>query len=315
MSSYLDTLEALRKNSGYWAERIVSQLRYAANLSKAKNGAYDQLISQAVDFLDGKCSEEGAISKAAAVMAEEMISELSPAAKGFKIICTAHAHIDMNWMWNYAETAAISLDTFRTMLNLMNEYPDFKFSQSQASVYEIVEIYDPEMLEEIKQRVREGRWEVTAATWVEADKNMPCGESFARHILYTRRYLSRLLGISPDCLKIDFEPDTFGHSRNVPEILSRGGVKYYYHCRGYDGHNIYRWKSPSGSSVIAYKDPFGYNSGIDPEIAMIVPIFCTERGMDTMLKVYGVGDHGGGPTRRDVEKLIEMNKWPVFPTI
>jgi alpha-mannosidase len=82
----------------------------------------------------------------------------------------------MNWMWDYAETVAISLDTFRTMLNLMNEYPDFKFSQSQASVYEIVEKYDPEMLEEIRERVREGRWEVTATTWVEADKNMPCGD-------------------------------------------------------------------------------------------------------------------------------------------
>jgi alpha-mannosidase len=156
----------------------------------------------------------------------------------------------MNWMWRFDETVAATLDTFRTMLNLMEEYPEFKFSQSQASVYKIVEEFDPDMLEEIKKRIKEGRWEVTASTWVESDKNMPNGESLVRHILYTKRYLSELLGVDPGTLNIDFEPDTFGHNLNVPEILARGGVKYYYHCRGYDGHDIYRWKSPSGSSVI-----------------------------------------------------------------
>lgn len=315
MVNFYDKLEELRSNTGYWAERILSELRYCVKLSKVSGGAFDRLICDAVMYLDGRSKEEGVISKEAALMAESMIMELSSVAKSYRMICAAHAHIDMNWMWSYAETVATTLDTFRTMLRLMEEYPDFKFSQSQASVYRIVEEYDPDMLEEIKERIKEGRWEVTAATWVEADKNMPNGESFARHILYTKRYLSKLLEIDPDSLKLDFEPDTFGHSRNVPEVLSKGGVKYYYHCRGYEGHDIYRWKSPSGASVIAYREPVGYNASIDSEIAMIVPEFCDRHGMKTMLKVYGVGDHGGGPTRRDVERLIEMNSWPVFPTI
>ncbi len=111
------------------------------------------------------------------------------------------------------------------MLDLMNEYPGFTFSQSQASVYRIVEEHDPELLKEIRRRVKEGRWEVTASTWVETDKNMPCGESLARHVLYTKRYLARLFDLEGERLAIDFEPDTFGHSRNVPEILARGGVR------------------------------------------------------------------------------------------
>lgn len=304
-----------QKTSGYWAERILAQLGYAVKLSEVGNGSHDSLLEEVIGFLDGQVKEEGALTKTAAVQAESKIRGLSTEAKAYEMFCAAHAHIDMNWMWGYAETAAITLDTFRTMLNLMEEYPDFKFSQSQASVYRIVEEHDPAMLEEIKARVREGRWEVTASTWVETDKNMPNGESLARHILYTKKYLSTLLELDPDSLSLDFEPDTFGHNRNVPEILQRGGVKYYYHCRGYEGHHIYRWKSPSGSSLLMYREPMWYNAYIDSDIALAVPEFCKKHGIRTMLKVYGVGDHGGGPTRRDLEKLIDMNTWPVFPSI
>lgn len=304
-----------RKTSGYWPERILSQLEYAAELSRVKAGRYDKLIYKAAAYLEDYCVKEGALTKSAVHAAEDMLHELSGDAKSYHIICAAHAHIDMNWMWGLAETVAITIDTFRTMLDMMKEYPDFTFSQSQASVYRIVEEYDPEMLKEIKARMKEGRWEVTASTWVETDKNMPNGESLTRHILYTKEYLSGLLEIAPDSLNLDFEPDTFGHSLNVPEILTRGGIKYYYHCRGYDGHHIYRWRSPSGSTVLVYRERDWYNADIRPDMARSVPEFCSAHGMDTMLKVYGVGDHGGGPTRRDIEKIMDMSGWPVFPSI
>ncbi|MDO8685283.1 MAG: hypothetical protein Q7J78_01275, partial [Clostridiales bacterium] len=209
MKIIIAKLEELKvKTRGYWADRVLSQLGYAVKLSKVNGGKFDGLIGNAVKFLAGCYVEEGTVTKDAASKTEEMIQELTAAAKSFKMICTAHAHIDMNWMWGFAETVAITLDTFRTMLNLMKEYPEYRFSQSQASVYKIVEEYDPVMLEEIKARVREGRWEVTASTWVETDKNMPNGESLSRHILYTRKYLAKLLDLDPDTLNIDFEPDT-----------------------------------------------------------------------------------------------------------
>lgn len=299
--------------TGYWGNRILSELEYAYNLSSISNHQYDQLIESALHFIEGKCSLEKAISKDTALQTEKMITKLSAEAKRFKMICTAHAHIDMNWMWSWDETVAVTLDTFRTMLNLLEEYPDFKFSQSQAAVYRIVEQYAPEMLEEIKARVNEGRWEVTASHWVEADKNMPNGESLTRQILYTKKYLSKLLDIDPTSLNLDFEPDTFGHSVNVPEILTQGGIKYYYHCRGYDNHNLYKWEAPSGNQVIVYREPIWYNAEIEPSMALHVPAFCKRHQMDTMLKVYGVGDHGGGPTRRDIERIMDMNTWPVFP--
>lgn len=300
---------------GYWGKRIVSELEYAYQLSRTQDQRYDHLLDSAIQFINREYSAAGTITKQTVLKAEEMLREISAEAKKYQMICAAHAHIDMNWMWRWDETVAISLDTFRTMLDLMKEYPDFTFSQSQASVYKIVEDYAPEMLEEIKARVKEGRWEVTASTWVEADKNIPNGESMARHILYTKRYLSRLLDIEPDSLNLDFEPDTFGHSINVPEILARGGVKYYYHCRGAEGHNLLRWVAPSGRSIIVYREPFWYNAAIEPEMTLYIPQFCQQYGLNSALRVYGVGDHGGGPTRQDIEKIRDMNTWPIFPTI
>lgn len=309
----LDQLK--QKASGYWPSRIINQLQYAHELSQVDGGKYDALVEQAIAFLVDRAEKETAITEAAARQAESMISSLSSTAKRYQVVCAAHAHIDMNWMWRWDETVAISLDTFRTMLNLMEEFPDFKFSQSQASVYQIVEQYAPEMLEEIRARIQAGRWEVTASTWVEADKNLPNGESHARHLLYTRRYLKKLLGLSDDDFQLDFEPDTFGHNAFVPEILANGGVKFYYHCRGDNTHLLYRWTAPSGQSIIVYREPTWYLGSIEPEMALYAPSFCARYGMDTMLKVYGVGDHGGGPTRRDLEKIIDFNTWPVFPTV
>jgi alpha-mannosidase len=312
----INFIELVERSKGrYWEERICAQIQYARRLSRVNNGIYGELIDSAEKFVVERFDEDGAITRSSAHEAEEMLKSISHDAKKYRIICAAHAHIDMNWMWRWDETVAITLDTFNTMLTLMDEYKDFKFSQSQASVYKIVEDYDPKMLEKIKARVKEGRWEITASSWVEADKNLPNGESLARHILYTKKYLSRLFEIEPKSLNVDFEPDTFGHNLNVPEILSKGGVEFYYHCRGYEGHNIYRWKAPSGSSIIVYREPLWYNANIESEMALYVPEFCSKHGLDTMLKVYGVGDHGGGPTRRDIEKLLDMSTWPVFPEI
>lgn len=304
-----------KKSSGYWSNRAIVQIEYSYKLSKINASSYDSLISSVVQYANCKMQEEGAITKISCQHIENLLAELSSVAKAFKMIFVAHAHIDMNWKWRWDETVAITLETFNTMLRLMEEYPDFKFSQSQGAVYRIVEMYDPSMLRQIQEKVKEGRWEITASTWVEADKNMPNGESLARQILYTKQYLSRLFDLAPNSLCLDFEPDTFGHSINVPEILACGGVRYYYHCRGDEGQNLYRWYAPSGNAVTVFRDPGNYSGAIYPDMALPVPEFCTKYGMDTMLKVYGVGDHGGGPTRRDLESIIDMAKWPIFPQI
>ena len=313
-----DTVQALMRHRGSapHADRILCQLNYAMSLSGALGGKWDDTVSRAADLLSALVAEEGALTKAAAKAAEEVLLPLSEDAKKYRMHCVAHAHIDMNWMWGYQETVSVTVDTFRTVLNLMKEYPHLTFGQSQASTYEIIEKYAPSMLPEIRERIREGRWDVTAATWVETDKNMPSGESLARHILYTARYLSRLLEIPAGSLNLDFEPDTFGHNVSVPEISAAGGVKYYYHCRGNDdAPNAYVWRGRAGGELLVYREPHWYNSTIDPNMFWDVPLQCEAQGISCLLNVYGVGDHGGGPTRRDVERLTDMATWPVMPTV
>lgn len=215
--------------------RLISQLEFAIRLNEAQDGHFDGPLREAMQFLAAAMEEDGVLTCAVCRRGEELLLPLHDAAKEYKLILAGHAHIDMDWMWSYHETVASALATFRTVLNLMEQYPHFHFSQSQASVYQMVEEYDPDMMAEIQTRIREGRWEVTASAWVETDKNMPSTESLLRHIEYTRNYLNRVWGIDPDKLEIDFSPDTFGHSAFIPEIDAFGGVKYMYHCRALDG--------------------------------------------------------------------------------
>ncbi|HHX71921.1 MAG TPA: alpha-mannosidase, partial [Clostridiales bacterium] len=292
-----------------------AQLNYAIRVSSHVDHKWDSYVDAAADALLAARDKDGIITDEAAAHAETLLQPVSEECKKLTVHCIAHAHIDMNWMWGYQETAGLTIDTFRTILNLMKEYDQLTFGQSQASVYRIIEEHAPEMLAEIKERIDEGRWEVTATTWVETDKNMPSGEALARHILNTKTYMSKLFGLSSDQLPMDFEPDTFGHSARIPEICNAGGIKYYYHCRGHRPHSVYRWEGESGASLLVYCEPDWYNCEIRPDMFEELPGFVAKYGLTDVLKVYGVGDHGGGPTRRDVERLIDMATWPCFPTM
>ena len=172
-----------------WNNRILSEIEFAIALSDSLDHKYDNVIDEALTFLENEIAENGVLTNSACEKAENILLPLSKDAKEYKLILAGHAHIDMNWMWSWHETVAATLATFRTMLRIMDEYPDFCFSQSQGAVYKIVEDYEPEMMDKIKARIAEGRWEVTASAWVETDKNMPSTESLIKHIKYTKNYL------------------------------------------------------------------------------------------------------------------------------
>ena len=299
----------------YWTDRISAQIAYAARLSHAAGDKHDGLIESAADFILSARDADGTLTNAAAQKAEEMLSPLSAEAKKIKVHMASHAHIDMNWKWGFHETATITIETYRTMLDMLREYKDFIFSSSQAATYKIIEDYFPEMLDEIREMVKEGRWEIAVSTWTEPDRNMPSGESMARHILYSKKYMNELFGIPPGDLKFDLEPDTFGHNLNTPEILIRGGVKYYFLSRGYNSEHIFNWRSPSGASILVFREPYSYNSSVQPKFFADLPMFCKAYDVDLYLKLYGVGNHGGGPTRRDIERIIDIQGWPVMPTL
>ena len=219
---YPKLIQTLKKKAqGYYAQRAVGECEYMAHLSRVKNGAYDESVENGAAFLWDCFRTKKDIGKTDCERFEKLMAPVASAAKSYAVKFIAHAHIDMNWMWGYPETVDATLETFRTILRLMKEYPDLTFGQSQASVYKIVEENEPEMLREIKRQIKRGKWEVTASTWVEGDKNMASGEAMARQLLYTRRYLTKMLGLGEEDFFLDFEPDTFGHSENVPEVLNQ----------------------------------------------------------------------------------------------
>ena len=297
--------------------RVLSEIHFAMEMSLQEGGRYDPEIDRALAVLEGAMARDGALTYAACEEAEAALLPLRRAAKEYSLLYVSHAHIDMNWMWGLQETVAAALSTFRSVLHMMEEYPGFTFMQSQASVYKIVEQYDPALMEEIKARIAEGRWEVTANAWVETDKNMPDTESLLHHVSVTRQYLESVWGVDTERVNVDFSPDTFGHSRFIPEISRFAGIKYYYHCRGTEEDEVlFRYRAPSGAEVLTYKEPYWYNSGVNPDNGVGLPQLAAKcAGLKTGLIVYGVGNHGGGPTRRDIERVIEMAQWPVFPQV
>jgi len=300
-------------------ERFLSEAEFAAGLSRlypSRAGRWGRLIERACGLV-GEAIASGKSDRIGRAVnsAEEVLAPIGKTAKRYTIHCVGHAHIDMNWQWSWPETVAVTNDTFITVLKLMDEFPDFCFSQSQASVYEIARDHNPELFDQIRRRVAEGRWEVTAAHWVEGDKNLASGESLARHLLYTRRFFAEHFGLEPQDVPIDWEPDTFGHACTIPTIVAAGGVTRYYLCRGGRGERpaVFWWRGPDGSRVLVYLDRSWYNDHIGPHNVKTMLDFCEQTGLTDWMCVYGVGDHGGGPTRRDLARCGELNRWPIFP--
>ena len=319
----LTAMGAASAKARHELERFLGQARFAEGLCGlyvSRAPRWRPLIDRAAQAVSSGIGSGSARSVRAAVRrAEEIMAPIGKSAKRLTVLCAGHAHIDMNWMWSWPETVSVTNDTFLTVLRLMDEYPEFCFTQSQASVYAIVADHNPELLGRIRRRVAEGRWEVAASHWVEGDKNIGGHESMCRHLLYTRRYMRELFGLEPEDVPIDWSPDTFGHAHTVPTYLTRGAVTRYYCCRagrhGPERPAAFRWQGPDGSEVLVFRDPAWYNGIITPDVGKGALGFLRETGLRTSLFVFGVGDHGGGPTRRDIERALDMDTWPIFPNV
>ncbi|MGC9467120.1 MAG: alpha-mannosidase [Anaerolineae bacterium] len=328
-AQYSEMTQLLAMHADRFADRLVrvrAELAFANRLCGAypeRAGEWQARILEAAQLVDDGLRQGASDVTLLTEKAEALMAPLGETAKAYTLLCVGHAHIDMNWQWSWPETVGLTHDTFQTMLALMDEVPEFIFSQSQASVYAAMEKFDPAMFEQIRRRVHEGRWEVTASQWVEGDKNMASGESISRHLLYTRAYFRDKFGLSAEDVPIDFEPDTFGHPATLPTILARGGVRYYYHCRGSRGPHLYWWYGPDDSRLLVLNDIQWYmhfdeawrQVAVAPNMADPLMDFAGATGLKIMPVLYGVGDHGGGPTRRDLDRLLDMDSWPVYPNV
>ena len=229
-----------------------------------------------------------------------------------------NAHIDPVWLWQWQEGFHEVKATFRSALDRMKEYDDFVFVASSAAFYEWVEKSDPAMFEEIKQRVREGRWGIVGGWWIEPDCNIPSGESFVRQGLYGQRYFRKKFGVTA---RVGFNVDSFGHAGTLPQILKKSGISYYTFLRPmpHEKHlpsRLFWWESDDGSRVLAFRIPFEYLSWgkeLDQHVRRCAGEM--KAPVDEFMCFYGVGNHGGGPTKENIESIYRLNEDPSVPEL
>ena len=215
---------------------------------------------------------------------------------------TGNSHIDAAWLWPWTETVDVVKRTFGTALQLMYEYPQYTYTQSAAAYNEWMAQKYPDMNAEIKQRIKEGRWEIVGGMWVEPDLNMPDGESLVRQLLVGKRWFKQAYGVD---VHIGWNPDSFGYTWQLPQIYKKSGVDYFVTQKmAWNDTNqlpfkYFYWESPDGSKVLAYFPHDYANDNLNPvRLARDFTIAHSYApGLPAIMDLYGIGDHGGGPTR------------------
>ena len=244
------------------------------------------------------------------------------------IRCIGHTHIDVAWLWRLKHTREKGARSFSTVLRLMELYPDYVFLQSQPQLYEYIKSDYPEIYSQIKERVKEGRWEAEGGMWVEADCNITSGESLVRQLLYGTRFLRDEFGVSCKYLWL---PDVFGYSWALPQILLKSGIKTFMTTKiswnQYNRmpHDTFWWRGMDGSEILTHfiTTPttggawfYTYNGVITPQT--VKGIWDTYRDKDLnkeLLLSYGYGDGGGGVNREMLELRRRLNEMPGLPQV
>jgi alpha-mannosidase len=221
-----------------------------------------------------------------------------------------NAHIDPVWLWQWPEGYQEVRSTFTSALDRMDEYPEFVFTTNSVLFFAWIEEHDPELFERIRARVAEGRWQVVGGWWLEPDCNIPSGESFVRHALYGQHYLREKFGLTATT-GANF--DSFGHNATIPQLLRKSGMDSYVFLR--PGVNekslpgpIFWWQSPDGSRVLAYRIPHEYGSppgGLGTQVEKALEQ--VPAGEPELMVFYGVGNHGGGPTKDNLDSIARID--------
>lgn len=226
------------------------------------------------------------------------------------LVC--NAHLDPVWMWTWEEAAREAVSTFRTAADFLDEYPHFVFNHNESVLYEWVEEYDPALFARIWQLVKAGRWHIAGGWYLQPDCNMPGGETLVRVMGIGLRYFREKFGVRPTAA---YNFDSFGHNGSLPQLLRQAGYRLYLHCRPPAGlldlpAAQYRWKGLDGSEILALRPSTGWYGTFEDGAADSVRRGVEEAratGRDTLV-LWGLGDHGGGPSRRALEAIEALRR-------
>ncbi len=222
-----------------------------------------------------------------------------------------NAHLDPVWLWDWREGLNEGLATTRTVLALMDEFPELTFIRGEAAIYRHIERHDPESFRRIQGLVAAGRWDVVGGTYVQPDTNLPATETLARHFCRSQRYFIEKFGLPA---RVAWAADSFGHSAGLPEILAQAGMRGFAFTRPFPPQLALKkpafwWEGAGGARVLAYRPPAGWYGLERDEIPRrLDAVLETARqtGLRTAAGFLGLGDHGGGPTRRH---LRDVRAW------
>jgi len=219
------------------------------------------------------------------------------------------AHLDPVWLWRWTEGRAEAPPTSRSAVDRLREYPDFQFVRGEAQIYEWIEDEDPQLFAEIVELIRQGRWHVVNGMIVQPDMNLPQGESFVRQFLPGRAYMREHLGVEP---RVAYCVDSFGHAGTLPQISEKCGFDAYvfmrpgFHEKPLPGQAFW-WQSPDGSRVLAFRITAVYPTRRSDRPHLLEHIERAVRarspGLNHTMCFFGVGNHGGGPTKRQIENV------------
>jgi alpha-mannosidase len=282
----------------------------------------------AIDWSDpGSPTFRASLERAHGLVADAL-PELGSAPYEPTLIAAGHAHIDCAWLWPIAQTRQKVGRTWSTALRLMERFPEFQFLASSPLQYEMLRESFPETYAGVRERVAEGRWEPVGGMWVEADCNLPDGESLARQMLIGTRYFERAFGLET---RVAWLPDSFGFSWALPTLLAAAGIPYFVtHKLSWSQtnripHDTFRWRGPDGREVLAHflctpslwpGEHTTYNGTLLPSIARGAWARFQDRELQQELLVaFGHGDGGGGPTIGMIEQGRRLLALPGFPRV
>lgn len=272
-----------------------------------------QLLARSLD--DDKTVYRGLV--------HEWMARLEPAAQRIAadtVDLVGNSHIDAAWLWRWPETVDVVRNTWRSAAKLLAKYPEATYAASAGQYYVWLEQYEPELLEEIKELVRQGRWEPVGGWWVEPDVNVPSGEALVRQGLYGQRTFQRIFGTTA---KVAWIPDTFGYAWTLPQIFRKAGFDYFVtqKLRWNDtdkwsaDRNLFWWRGRDGSRILTYI-PYGYSHHLEDDRLGAEWIASRDSTAGRhMLTLYGVGDHGGGPTMEMMERRRALERVSTYPPL
>lgn len=282
---------------------------------------YDALqnIAKSIDLYALERGEYARYALSVDLVRKELVPFKEFVANNFTLVFNSNAHIDAAWLWRSLETVEVAKNTFESVLNMMDSLPNFTYTQSQSVYYEWMKERYPDLFERIKKRIAEGRWEVTGGMYVEPDCNLPSGESWMRHLLYAKKFFKAETGID---VKLGWNPDSFGYNWNMPQMYRQAGIdafvtqKIGWNERNVFPHRLFWWEGPDTSRILAYF-PFDYvNEVTDPYgIVDWLRQYEANTGLRKMMVLFGVGDHGGGPTMEMLDRIERLKKLDMYPAI